>query len=99
MVTGNAIGVVSIQALEGPPKTFNYTRGQATQGFLFTDTWKGKVSQVLLKEGKLIFLKCKNPGQALGFCINTEEVGFEPTVGFPTSVFKTDAIGHSATLP
>lgn len=30
---------------------------------------------------------------------NTEEVGFEPTVGCPTSVFKTDALGHSATLP
>lgn len=29
-----------------------------------------------------------------------EEVGFEPTVGDrPTSVFKTDAFGHSATLP
>ena len=30
---------------------------------------------------------------------NTEEVGFEPTVGCPTSVFETDAFGHSATLP
>ncbi len=29
----------------------------------------------------------------------TEEVGFEPTVGCPTTVFKTAAIGHSATLP
>lgn len=29
----------------------------------------------------------------------TEEVGFEPTVGCPTAVFKTAAIGHSATLP
>ena len=29
----------------------------------------------------------------------SEEVGFEPTVGCPTSVFETDAIGHSATLP
>jgi len=28
-----------------------------------------------------------------------EGVGFEPTVGCPTSVFKTDAIDHSATLP
>ena len=28
-----------------------------------------------------------------------EGVGFEPTVGFPTSVFKTDAIDHSATPP
>jgi hypothetical protein len=29
-----------------------------------------------------------------------EEVGFEPTVGVcPTSVFETDAFGHSATLP
>jgi hypothetical protein len=28
-----------------------------------------------------------------------EEVGFEPTVGCPTTVFKTAAIGHSATLP
>ena len=28
-----------------------------------------------------------------------EEVGFEPTVGCPTAVFKTAAIGHSATLP
>ena len=28
-----------------------------------------------------------------------ERVGFEPTVGFPTSVFKTDAIDHSATSP
>src|SRR5262249_12145929 len=24
------------------------------QGFLFTDTWKGKVSQVLLKKGKIL---------------------------------------------
>jgi hypothetical protein len=30
---------------------------------------------------------------------DTEEVGFEPTVPCRTSVFKTDAIGHSATLP
>lgn len=30
---------------------------------------------------------------------NAEEVGFEPTVPCRTSVFKTDAIGHSATLP
>jgi hypothetical protein len=29
----------------------------------------------------------------------TEEVGFEPTDPFRPSVFKTDAIGHSATLP
>ena len=29
----------------------------------------------------------------------SEEVGFEPTVGCPTAVFKTAAIGHSATLP
>ena len=29
----------------------------------------------------------------------TEEEGFEPPVGCPTSVFKTDAFGHSATLP
>src|ERR1035437_8911597 len=28
-----------------------------------------------------------------------EGVGFEPTVSFPTSVFKTDAIDHSATPP
>jgi hypothetical protein len=28
-----------------------------------------------------------------------EGVGFEPTVGCPTSVFKTDAIDHSATPP
>lgn len=31
--------------------------------------------------------------------LNAEEVGFEPTVPCETSVFKTDAIGHSATLP
>ena len=32
--------------------------------------------------------------------MKTEEVGFEPTVeGYPTSVFETDAFGHSATLP
>ena len=30
---------------------------------------------------------------------NTEEVGFEPTIGCPIAVFKTAAIGHSATLP
>ena len=38
-------------------KTIFYPRGggQATdQGFLFTDIWKGKVSQVLLKEGKIL---------------------------------------------
>ncbi|MEI8329694.1 MAG: alanyl-tRNA editing protein [Chlamydiia bacterium] len=38
-------------------KTIFYPRGggQATdQGFLCTDTWKGKVSQVLLKEGKIL---------------------------------------------
>ena len=28
-----------------------------------------------------------------------EGVGFEPTVSCPTSVFKTDAIDHSATPP
>ena len=28
-----------------------------------------------------------------------EGVGFEPTVGFPTPVFKTGAIDHSATPP
>ena len=28
-----------------------------------------------------------------------EGVGFEPTVGCPTSVFKTDAFVHSATPP
>ena len=28
-----------------------------------------------------------------------ERVGFEPTVAFTTSVFKTDAIDHSATSP
>ena len=28
-----------------------------------------------------------------------ESVGFEPTVGFPTTVFKTDALGRSATTP
>lgn len=28
-----------------------------------------------------------------------EEVGFEPTDGCPSTVFKTAAIGHSATLP
>ena len=28
-----------------------------------------------------------------------EEVGFEPTAPCRASVFKTDAIGHSATLP
>src|SRR5207244_2192201 len=28
-----------------------------------------------------------------------ERVGFEPTVGFPTAVFKTAAIDHSATSP
>ena len=34
------------------------------------------------------------------FCeAKSEEVGFEPTVPCRTSVFKTDAIGHSATLP
>lgn len=30
---------------------------------------------------------------------NAEEEGFEPPDGFPSSVFKTDAFGHSATLP
>ncbi len=38
-------------------QTIFYPRGggQATdQGFLFTDTWKGKVSQVLLKDGKIL---------------------------------------------
>lgn len=38
-------------------KTIFYPRGggQATdQGFLFTDHWKGKVSQVLQKEGKIL---------------------------------------------
>jgi len=38
-------------------KTIFYPRGggQATdQGVLFTDAWKGKVSQVLLKEGKIL---------------------------------------------
>jgi hypothetical protein len=34
-----------------------------------------------------------------GHIKRTEEVGFEPTVPCRTSVFKTDAIGHSATLP
>ncbi len=29
----------------------------------------------------------------------SEEEGFEPPDPFGTSVFKTDAIGHSATLP
>ena len=29
----------------------------------------------------------------------SEEVGFEPTDPFRSSVFETDAIGHSATLP
>lgn len=28
-----------------------------------------------------------------------EAVGFEPTVGFPTSAFKADAFGRSATPP
>lgn len=28
-----------------------------------------------------------------------EEVGFEPTEPFDSSVFKTDAIDHSAILP
>ena len=37
---------------------------------------------------------------ALDWLKRSEEVGFEPTVGgCPTSVFKTDAFGHSATLP
>ena len=31
--------------------------------------------------------------------IEAEGVGFEPTVSCPTSVFKTDAIDHSATPP
>ena len=31
--------------------------------------------------------------------LKAEGVGFEPTVSFPTSVFKTDAIDHSATPP
>lgn len=38
-------------------QTIFYPRGggQATdQGLLFTDSWKGKVSQVLLKEGKIL---------------------------------------------
>lgn len=38
-------------------KTIFYPRGggQATdQGYLFTDTWKGNVNQVLLKEGKIL---------------------------------------------
>lgn len=38
-------------------KTIFYPKGggQATDlGFLFTDIWKGKVSQVLLKEGKIL---------------------------------------------
>jgi hypothetical protein len=28
-----------------------------------------------------------------------EEVGFEPTDGFPSPVFKTGALNRSATLP
>lgn len=28
-----------------------------------------------------------------------EKVGFEPTVSFPTTVFKTAALNHSATSP
>ena len=28
-----------------------------------------------------------------------DRVGFEPTVAFTTSVFKTDALNHSATYP
>jgi hypothetical protein len=28
-----------------------------------------------------------------------EGVGFEPTVGFPTSDFESDTLDHSATLP
>lgn len=28
-----------------------------------------------------------------------ERVGFEPTVGFPTPVFKTGALDHSTTAP
>gem|GEM_PF-3479378 len=31
--------------------------------------------------------------------IQAEEVGFEPTVGCPTLVFKTSALGRSATPP
>jgi hypothetical protein len=30
---------------------------------------------------------------------SAEEVGFEPTVGFPTAVFKTAALNRSATPP
>ena len=33
------------------------------------------------------------------FCILAEAVRFELTMGFPTPVFKTGAIDHSATLP
>ncbi len=42
-----------------------------------------------------------SPGGDQGFELValSEEVGFEPTVGCPTTVFKTAAIGHSATLP
>lgn len=46
-------------------KTIFYPRGggQATdQGLLFNDNWKGKVSQVLLKEGKIQhYIECETP--------------------------------------
>ena len=35
----------------------------------------------------------------LCICLVAEEVGFEPTVSFPTPVFKTGSFGRSDTPP
>ena len=35
----------------------------------------------------------------LSFCNMAEDVGFEPTEPFDSTVFKTAAISHSANLP
>ena len=42
---------------------------------------------------------CALGEQGLEFVALSEEEGFEPPVPCRTSVFKTDAFGHSATLP
>ena len=48
------------------------------------------VATVLLKAA-LVYARSKKK--------KSEEEGFEPPVPCGTSVFKTDAFGHSATLP
>lgn len=44
-------------------------------------------------------LRAASPPSLLFSREKTEEEGFEPPVPCGTSVFKTDAFGHSATLP